>query len=375
VPILHFMSALPMITVLASAPNAACRRELHFQPLVTRILASTVVGGVVGLTLTFLHYGVWALVWQATVQRVLNVAILWKLVKMPFRLGFSPRHFRELRGYGAPMLLSQTMSWGADQIPRYILGFYLGASELGLFSLAARLSDIVLQIAVSPRYAVARIEMREYADRRSGIEPAMRKILIQMSVLSFPLCIGAAVVMPLLFTTWLNSRWSGGVVPAQLMLLGIIPYVTHYALSAALLGVNRQSSIAINATAQTVTLVIVSAVFAPLGLIPATAAIACRPLVTATIPIMLARRLCGLAVKGVLLAQLPALIAAVVTGAIVFVVRWALNPYMSDAALLLTLIAAGAGTYMILVRVLLPEFARPYIVRFLGVLRRVPNPS
>src|SRR6185369_6021271 len=72
--ILRVMSALPMLTVLSSAPNAACRRDLDFQPLVTRLLASTVAGGVVGLALTLMDYGVWALVWQAIVQRVLNVA-------------------------------------------------------------------------------------------------------------------------------------------------------------------------------------------------------------------------------------------------------------------------------------------------------------
>ena len=177
VPILRFMAVLPILTVLASAPNAACRRELQFEPLVTRVLVSTTAGGIVGLILTFMHFGVWALVWQATIQRVLNVAILWRLVKMPFRMGFSVPHFKELRRYAAPMLVSQTMSWAADQVPRYILGFFLGASELGLFSLAARLSDIVVQLAVSPRYGVARIEMRQFADQRAGIELATQRTL------------------------------------------------------------------------------------------------------------------------------------------------------------------------------------------------------
>src|SRR4051794_3653659 len=58
--ILKVMAALPMLTVLSTAPNAACRRELDFQPLVTRQLASTVAGGAVGLVLTFMGYGVWA---------------------------------------------------------------------------------------------------------------------------------------------------------------------------------------------------------------------------------------------------------------------------------------------------------------------------
>jgi teichuronic acid exporter len=373
--ILRFMAPLPMLTVLTSAPNAACRRELHFEPLVTRMLISTTLAGVVGLVLTFLHYGVWALVWQATLQRVLNVAILWRLVKMPFRLGFSATHFHELRRYGGPMALSQVMAWAADQIPRYILGFYLGASELGLFSLAGRLADIVLQLAVSPRFGVARIEMRQFRDKRDGINEAMRRILVQMSALTFPLCIGGAVVMPLLFSVWLNARWAGGVLPAQLMILGIMPQVTHYALSAALLGVNRQSSIAINATAQTVALTLVSVIFAPFGLYPATAAIATRPLVTSVFPVMFARRYCSIEPKRVLTAQLPALLAACITGAVTFAAQWALMPYMSAIVLLAVLVVVGGMTYAVLATLLLPDFAAQLTAKLPARLRRAPRAS
>jgi O-antigen/teichoic acid export membrane protein len=205
-PILRIMAVLPLFTVLAVAPNAACRRELQFQPLVQRMLASTVGGGAVGLTLTFMHFGVWALVWQAVAHRLLNVAVLWKLVKMPFRMGFSAPHFRELRLYGTPMLLTQCMSWAGEQIPRYILGSFLGAAELGLYSLAARLGDIVIQLTISPRYAVARIEMRQFIDQPAGIEVPVRRVLTQISALTFPVCICSAVLMPLIFSTWLNAR-------------------------------------------------------------------------------------------------------------------------------------------------------------------------
>ena len=361
--ILHVMSALPMLTVLSSAPNAACRRELDFQPLVTRILASTVAGGVVGLVLTFMDYGVWALVWQAIVQRVLNVAILWKLVKMPFQMGFSQRHFQDLKRFGTPMLVSQGMSWGADQIPRYILGLYLGASELGLFSLASRLSDTVLQLAVSPRYAVARIEMRRFAENREGIEAFTRGVLTHISVLAFPLCLGAAAVMPLLFTTWLNARWAGGVIPAQLMMLGILPYITHYTLSAALMGTNNQSKIAFNATVQTITLVLVSLVFAPLGLIIATAAIACRPLLTASIPVYFARKYCGLGVRLAILGQIRPFSAAAVMAGVVYGLEIGLRGHMSDGALLVSLVGVGALTYVTLISVLLPDVVKPLLAR------------
>lgn len=373
--ILRVMAPLPMLTVLTSAPNAACRRELNMEPLVTRMLISTTLAGVVGLVLTFMHYGVWALVWQATLQRLLNVAILWRLVNMPFRLGFSAPHFRELRRYGGPMALSQVMAWAADQIPRYILGFFLGASELGLFSLAARLADIVLQLAVSPRFGVARIEMRQFRENRDGINDAMRRILVQMSALSFPMCIGGAVVMPLLFSAWLNARWAGGVLPAQLMILGIMPQVTHYALSAALLGANRQSSIAINATAQTIALTLVSLIFAPFGLYPATAAIATRPLVTSVFPVVFAQRYCGIEPKRVLTAQLPALLAACITGAVTFAVQWVLMPYMSAVVLLAVLVVVGGTAYAVLAMLLLPDFAAQFSAKLPARFRRAPRAS
>jgi hypothetical protein len=147
------------------------------------------------------------------------------------------------------------------------------------------------------------------------------------------------------------------------MMLGVMPYVTHYALSAVLLGMNRQSSIAINATAQTLTLVLVSAAFAPLGLYPATAAIACRPLITATIPVVFARRYAGIAAKGVLLAQLPALLAACATGALVFGLKLLLAPYLGSVALLLWLVLAGVVAYGALIGLLLPEFAAQLTAR------------
>jgi len=296
-------------------------------------------------------------------------------VNMPFRLGFSAPHFHELRRYGGPMALSQVMAWAADQIPRYILGFFLGASELGLFSLAGRLADIVLQLAVSPRYGVARIEMRQFRDNHEGINEAMRRILVQMGALTFPLCIGGAVVMPVLFSAWLNERWAGGVLPAQLMILGIMPQVTHYALSAALLGANRQSSIAVNATAQTVTLTLVSLIFAPFGLIPATAAIATRPLVTSVFPVMFARRYCGVEPKRVFAAQTPALLAACITGAVTFAAQRVLMPHTGPVILLAVLIVVGGTTYAVLATQLMPDFAAQFTAKLPARLRRAPRAS
>ncbi|MEJ0005626.1 MAG: oligosaccharide flippase family protein [Steroidobacteraceae bacterium] len=82
------------------------------------MVASTLIAGVVGLVLALLHFGVWALVWQAIVLRSLSAGMLWALVPLRFRVGFSIAHFRELVRYAAPLVLSQSMAWGTGQFPR-----------------------------------------------------------------------------------------------------------------------------------------------------------------------------------------------------------------------------------------------------------------
>ena len=363
---LHWMALLPLVSVLACAPSAASRRALDFRPLVIRELAGLVVGGIVGMTLALLHCGVWALVAQTIVQRVVNIVILWRLVAVPFRLGFSAVHFREMWPYLGPMMWSQTMSWVSVQIPRFLLGLFLGATDLGIFSLASRFNDIVVQLTVSPAYVVARIQMREFIADRAGFDSAVRRLLQRMAFLCFPLCIGGAVAMPVLISAWLDPRWASGVVASQLMLLGAMPYVTHYGLSAALLATNKQSQVAVNSTFQSITTAAVVPIFGPLGLTAATAAIALRPLVSASIPAVLARRHCGISFRLVLQAQAPILGAAAVMGLVVWLIRSLLVSHVAGALLLPILVAAGAASYAVCVRYLAPDLTRNYANRFMG---------
>jgi O-antigen/teichoic acid export membrane protein len=368
--ILHWMAMLPLVSALATAPNAASRREMQFRPLALRVLVSTIAGGAVGLTLTLLHFGVWALVWQAIVQRVVNVVVLWRLVDLPFRLGLSRPHLRELYKFGGPMLIAQTMTWGGAQLPRFIFGLYLGASDLGLFALASRLQDLVVLLTVSPRYGVARVEMRAFIDNRGGLDTVVKRLLVQMAFLCFPVCIGGAVIMPLLFKAWLDTRWSGGVVVAQVMLLGAMPYVTHYALSAVLLGMNRQGSIAVNSAVQAAATVMAVWLCAPFGLLAMSAAIALRPLATAILPIAFAHLYCGISRRSVVWAQVPVLLTALIMGLAIWALRTLLANSFGGGVLLCVIVVAGGAMYAILSSIFLPEFVSKYTARLSFLLKR-----
>ncbi len=369
-PILRWMSALPALTAICAAPTAATKREMEFGPLALRSILSLIAGGLVGLVLTLTGFGVWALVWQALVTRIVAALVLWYAVPLKFRLGFSQRHFAELARFAAPTLLSRVMSWGGPQIPRFLFGLFWGPALLGLFSLAGRLTDILMEVAVVPRYAVARVEVRRFAGDTpglaadpAGLVAALRKTVTRMSLFCFPLCVGGAVVVPTLFHVWLDPRWAGGIVPTQFMLLGCMAAITHYCAGATLLALNLQLAEAVASIAQTITTVLVVLVSAPFGITVASGAVAGRPLLLLPLPVELLRRNAGLAARDILGPQVPALIASLAMGAGVWLLRLQIEPLMTGLFVLPILAVTGVGLYALMISVLMPTFTAQMLRR------------
>jgi len=363
VSILRWMSILPAITAFSAAPTAATKRDMQFRPLAIRSMGSVLVGGCVGLILTLTGAGVWALVWQALVTRLVAAWVLWYAVPLDFRLGFSKRHFDDLLRFAAPTMLSRVMNWAGAQVPRLILGIYWGPVQLGLFSLAGRLSDILMEIVVVPRYAVARVELRKFAFAPADFDDALRQISTRMSVFCFPVCLGGAVILPTLFHVWLNPGWYLGIIPAQFMLLICMPLITHYCVGAALLALNHQSTEALGSIAQTVAIVVIVFLSAPLSLNVACAAIALRPLVLLPLPLALLKVRSATPIRSLLISQARPLVAALVMGACVWFLREFLSGFLNNLTLLLVLACVGALIYGLLIVVLMPEFAAKFVHR------------
>ena len=372
--VLRWMAVLPLISALASAPNASTKRALQFRPLAVRAITGISAGGAVGLTLALLGSGVWALVWQAIVQRAVSVVTLWWAVPLKPRIAISSRHLNDLKVYFGPLCLSRTMKWGSSQVPRFLLGLYLGAADLGLFSLASRLNDILTQVTVVPKYAVMRVEYRQFLANPIGLEESLQNVLRQMSLMYFPLFVGAAAVMPALFHVWLDSRWFGGIVPAQLMLLMGLPAVSLFAIGALLMALNFQRTEALLAVADSVATVALVAVAAPYGLLIATGAYAFRPFGTLPLAAHLARANCGIAARTVLSPQMPALVAASAMGALVWTLGEYLQSRTSGSMVLLLQILSGILSYALFNLMLSPKAAsapaKALLARLRGLTRK-----
>jgi O-antigen/teichoic acid export membrane protein len=335
---------LPMLSLVSAVPIAMLRRALRYKPLAIRSIVGLLIGGLFGIGLALAGAGVWALALQVLAQRTAEVVIAWLSISQRFRLGWSALHFREMRSVGMNMFAARAMMFASGQLPRLVLGYVLGPSELGLFTLATRFLDIAVNTALFPRIIVGRIEMRDCAPDSAEFRRRFIRMAQDAGFLSCPILLGATVIMPDLFRVWLDQRWLPGIAAAQLTMVSGLPMVYASCLDAALLASKLSSVFRTTSTIQAVTVLLVALCAAPFGLTMTCAALAIRPWLLLPFFLWIFLRRSELRISDVLKPPLPPLLGSILMGGVLSLPF--LHPAWLDQKLTMAgLIIAGAIIY------------------------------
>ena len=273
---------------------AVLKHQLRFAPLAFRSILGLAIGGVCGVALAFHGAGVWSLVAQALAQRVAENVILWSSARTRFALTWSLSHFQELWSFAANVFLSRAAGYVSGQMPRLILGAFLGPYELGLFVFASRLPEVFIWTTIVPSTSVARVTLRQFAPGEDQLFPAFARHLENTALLAFPICCGAAAVIPLVFALALDARWQPAALPAQIMILAVIPNLVHSMGTSVLLALRFPRAEVLISLAQAVSNAVFVLCAAPFGLVVVSCAILSRQLLIAPYILRVLWRRCGI---------------------------------------------------------------------------------
>jgi O-antigen/teichoic acid export membrane protein len=134
--VIWILSPMPLLSALSAPPVAFPRRSRMYKPLAIRSVMGLTIGGIFGIIVGVMGGGVFALVLQALSQRLAELTISWVAVPVRFGCAWSARHFQELRPVAGNVLLARMASLLTGQFPRVVLGYTIGPTQVGFFSLA-----------------------------------------------------------------------------------------------------------------------------------------------------------------------------------------------------------------------------------------------
>jgi O-antigen/teichoic acid export membrane protein len=143
--VVQWLCFVPLISSFGSIQNALFVKKLDFKTLTLRNIIGTVIGGVVGVTMALLDYGVYALVGQQLPTAIFFTSILWWKSDWIPSIAFSYKEVRELTNFSGYVFLDKLLQTFFNKLDTLFIGKYFSAITLGFYSRAESLNAQVIQ--------------------------------------------------------------------------------------------------------------------------------------------------------------------------------------------------------------------------------------
>ena len=197
-----------LIAGLGVQHQALMMRRLMHRQVALRQLASVVVGIVVAVVAAFAGAGYWALVLQAIVQGVVQVLLSW--VALPWRPGLARRRsgVREMLSFGGGVSTFQILNYLGRNADNIIIGFFIGAAPLGVYTRAYGLLTAPLQQIHAPVARVMRPTMGALWVEPERYRKYYLTVLAGLCYVCMPLVLVLAVLADDVVDVMLGDGWA-----------------------------------------------------------------------------------------------------------------------------------------------------------------------
>lgn len=211
------------VTGISTVPDSLLQRDLRFRLLANRDVVSYGLGyGAVGVILALLGWGVWALVGAQLAQSAVRTTILLTAAPPVVRARPTWSTFLELLDYGAGQSAGRLAIILANQVDNLVVGRWLGAAALGVYSRAYQLMSVPTGLLGDVLDKVLFPTMARVQDDPRRLGAAYLRATAFLVLVTLPVGVVAALLAPDLVEVAFGKRWMALVPPFQVLVLGMM---------------------------------------------------------------------------------------------------------------------------------------------------------
>lgn len=201
------MSISFLLGALSSVQNTRLRKELNYALLTKIGLISSLISGVIGISLAFWGAGVWSLVAQTLSAGIMYNILIWTSGHWKPSLEFSWKALTQLWGFGFRMFLSGMLDAIFARIDFLIIGKLFPPSTLGYFQRAKSLNSMVVQYSSGSLMAVLFPVLSKIQNDLPRFQKIILKSLGIISFVVFLLLGGLYLVSEELIVLLFSDKW------------------------------------------------------------------------------------------------------------------------------------------------------------------------
>ena len=222
-PILVELTRVLSLNFILGSFNIVQRAKLmakvDFKSLAQINVISTVISGIVGITMAYYGCGVWALVGQALCSTFVLIVLFPFYSKWKPSLKFSANSFRQLFGFGSKLMITGVYAVVLNNISTICIGKFYRSNQLGYFSRATQFSELVSTTAYDVIGNVTFPVLSELQDDKTRLVAVYRKILFFTAMVILPVMVLTALLARPIILVLLTEKWLPSVVLIQWLCL------------------------------------------------------------------------------------------------------------------------------------------------------------
>ncbi len=181
--------------------------NLDFTTQAKASLIGVIISGIVGISMAYWGYGVWALVTQAVLSTLLYTIMMWVFARWRPSLSYSWSSFRSLFAFGSRYLLTGLINTIYVNMYTLVIGKKFAASQVGFYNRASTIGQFP---SMNISYIITRAmypTMCNIQDEQQQLSSYFNQTLRMACYIIFPMSIGLAVVAKPLILLVLTEKW------------------------------------------------------------------------------------------------------------------------------------------------------------------------
>lgn len=227
--IIRILSITVLISGIKNVQQAYVSRNLLFKKFFYSTLIGTIVAAIVGITMAYMGYGVWALVAQQLTNLSIDTLVLWITVKWRPKKIFSIKRLKELFSYGWKLLMSSTLDVLYNNISQLAIGKLYSSSDLAFFNRGKQFPELIVNNINNSIDSVLLPTMSQEQDNKENVKNMTRKSIMVSTFVMSPLMFGLMIVSKNLIKIILTEKWIAAAPYLCVFCLSYLLYPIHTA--------------------------------------------------------------------------------------------------------------------------------------------------
>lgn len=222
-----------LISSLGAVPRSIMIKNMKFKSFFMASIISIVVGNlIIGLTLAFFGYGIWAYAWALFAQNILMTIGYWYFEPVKITRSWQMIYTKELMGYGTGSSLFNALNFLATKIDVTILPFFLKTwgilpanriqYQAGLYERSAYVMGLPITVMGKLSDNVLFSGMSRIQDENERLRKAMLQGTSLMAIIIMPLSVFVMVYSKEIISIFLGETYAEAHITLRILFAAVI---------------------------------------------------------------------------------------------------------------------------------------------------------